>query len=58
MAIGSAIERGSFIFVYDERGTTLFSKARPCVIASSGRCRANARQRPQDGRKPTLDREV
>ena len=28
MAIGSAIERGSFIFVYDERGTTLFSKAK------------------------------
>jgi hypothetical protein len=28
MAIGSAIERGSYIYVYDERGTTLFQKAR------------------------------
>ena len=28
MAIGSAIERGSLICVYDERGSTLFSKAR------------------------------
>ena len=28
MAIGSAIERGSLICVYDERRTTLFSKAR------------------------------
>ena len=28
MAIGSAIERGSLICVYDERGTTLFQKAR------------------------------
>ena len=28
MAIGSAIERGSFIFVFDEHGRTLFSKAR------------------------------
>ena len=28
MAIGSAIERGSFICVYDEHGITLFSKAR------------------------------
>ena len=28
MAIGSAIERGSFICVYDEHGHTLFSKAR------------------------------
>jgi hypothetical protein len=28
MAIGSAIERGSYIFVYDQRGTTLFSKTR------------------------------
>ena len=28
MAIGSAIERGSFIFAYDEHGRTLFSKAR------------------------------
>jgi hypothetical protein len=27
MAIGSAIERGSLICVYDERGTTLFQKA-------------------------------
>jgi hypothetical protein len=26
--IGSAIERGSLIYVYDERGMTLFSKAR------------------------------
>ena len=26
MAIGSAIERGSLICVYDERGTTLFSE--------------------------------
>ena len=26
--IGSAIERGSLIHVYDERGMTLFSKAR------------------------------
>ncbi len=26
MAIGSAIERGSYIFVYDERGHLLFSK--------------------------------
>ena len=25
--IGSAIERGSLIFVYDEHGRTLFSKA-------------------------------
>jgi hypothetical protein len=28
VAIGSAIERGSYICVYDERGTTLFQKAR------------------------------
>ena len=28
MAIGSAIERGSLICVYDEHGHTLFSKAR------------------------------
>jgi hypothetical protein len=28
MAIGSAIERGSFIFAYDEHGRTLFSKAK------------------------------
>ena len=28
MAIGSAIERGSMIVVFDERGMTLFSKAR------------------------------
>ena len=28
MAIGSAIERGSFILVYDEHGITLFSKAK------------------------------
>ena len=28
MAIGSAIERGSLICVYDERGITLFQKAR------------------------------
>jgi hypothetical protein len=28
MAIGSAIERGSLICVYDERGTTLFQKVR------------------------------
>lgn len=28
MAIGSAIERGSLIVVFDERGMTLFSKAR------------------------------
>ena len=28
MAIGSAIERGSLICVYDERGITMFSKAR------------------------------
>ena len=28
MSIGSAIERGSFIFAYDEHGRTLFSKAR------------------------------
>ncbi len=27
MAIGSAIERGSLICVYDEHGTTLFQKA-------------------------------
>jgi len=27
MAIGSAMERGSFIFAYDERGHVLFSKA-------------------------------
>jgi hypothetical protein len=27
MAIGSAIERGSFIFVYDENGHVLYSKA-------------------------------
>jgi hypothetical protein len=26
--IGSAIERGSIIYVYDEHGSTLFSKAR------------------------------
>ena len=26
--IGSAIERGSFIFAYDEHGITLFSKAK------------------------------
>jgi len=26
--IGSAIERGSYIFVYDEHGRTLFSKGR------------------------------
>jgi hypothetical protein len=28
MAIGSAIERGSFIFASDEHGRTLFSKAK------------------------------
>jgi hypothetical protein len=28
MAIGSAIERGSYISVYDEHGITLFSKAK------------------------------
>ena len=28
MAIGSAIERGSLICVFDEHGRTLFSKAR------------------------------
>ena len=28
MKIGSAIERGSFIFAYDEHGITLFSKAK------------------------------
>ena len=28
MAIGSAIERGSLILVFDEDGRTLFSKAR------------------------------
>ena len=28
MAIGSAIERGSMIVVFDEHGITLFSKAR------------------------------
>jgi hypothetical protein len=28
MAIGSAIERGSLIVVFDKRRTTLFSKAR------------------------------
>ena len=28
MAIGSAVERGSTIIVYDESGSTLFSKAR------------------------------
>ena len=28
MAIGSAIERGSLICVYDQHGITLFSKAR------------------------------
>ena len=28
MAIGSAIERGSLICVYDERGMTLFSNTR------------------------------
>jgi hypothetical protein len=28
MAIGSAIERGSSIFVYDEHGGTLFLKSR------------------------------
>ena len=28
MAIGSAIERGSLICVYDQHGHTLFSKAR------------------------------
>jgi hypothetical protein len=28
VAIGSAIERGSLICVYDEHGRTLFSKAR------------------------------
>jgi hypothetical protein len=28
VAIGSAIERGSLICVYDERGTTLFQKAK------------------------------
>ena len=28
MAIGSAIERGSLIYVFDEHGRTLFSKAR------------------------------
>ncbi len=27
MAIGSAFERGSLIYVYDENGRTLFSKA-------------------------------
>jgi hypothetical protein len=27
MAIGSAMERGSFIFAYDEHGHVLFSKA-------------------------------
>ena len=28
MAIGSAVEGGSLIYVYDERGMTLFTKAR------------------------------
>ena len=28
MAIGSAVERGSLICVYDEHGTTLFQKAK------------------------------
>lgn len=28
MAIGSALERGSLIYVFDEHGMTLFSKAR------------------------------
>ena len=28
MAIGSALERGSLIYVYDEHGRTLFSKVR------------------------------
>ena len=28
MAIGSAIERGSQVFVYDERGHMLFSKSK------------------------------
>lgn len=28
MAIGSAIERGSLIYVFDEHGRTLFAKAR------------------------------
>ena len=28
MAIGSAIERGSLIYVFDERGSTLFAKAK------------------------------
>jgi hypothetical protein len=28
MAIGSAIERGSYIFAYDEHGRILFSKAK------------------------------
>jgi hypothetical protein len=28
VAIGSAIERGSLICAYDERGTTLFQKAK------------------------------
>jgi hypothetical protein len=28
MAIGSAIERDSYIFVFDENGRTLYSKAR------------------------------
>ena len=28
MAIGSAVERGSLIYVFDDRGMTLFAKAR------------------------------
>ncbi len=28
MAIGSAVERGSLIYVFDERGMTMFAKAR------------------------------
>jgi hypothetical protein len=38
MAIGSAIERGSLIVVFDEHGRTLFSKAR-------GRLAPRSRQR-------------
>jgi hypothetical protein len=41
MAIGSAIERGSLICVFDEKGMTLFSKARgngpnDCLIGFTG----------------------
>ena len=34
MAIGSAIERGSLICAYDERGTTLIAPS-PCASARS-----------------------